>query len=143
VEVGEEILRQYPNIDLIICNDSTSLPGQAEAAKRQGYTAETITITGFASPNGMRSYCKEGIVERWGLWDCQIQGALGCGIAYYLALGNYLQVGDRIDVPEIGIVEVMPNTVLDPEAYRSANSGAVLLPARVEFTAANVDRYDF
>ncbi len=141
--IGRQILADHPEIDLIICNDSTSLPGQAEAAKSLGLTARDMTITGFASPNPMREYCKGGIVERWGLWDCGTQAALGCYLAYTLASGKRLIVGDRVDVPDIGTVEVMPNTVLDPKAYTANDSGVVLLPQRLEFTRANVDDYDF
>ena len=143
VAVGETILTEHPDIDLIICNDSTALPGQAHAAQNLGLFAADVTITGLASPNAMREYCKAGIVSRWGLWDCQVQGALGCYLAYYLASGNKLHVGDRINVPEIGILEVMPNTVLEPNAYTAENSGVVLLPGRTEFTINNVDDYDF
>ena len=141
--IGKQILTDHPNIDLIICNDSTSLPGQAEAAKSLGLTAEDVSITGFASPNPMREYCKSGIIERWGLWDCGTQGALGCYLAYALASGKQLRVGDRVDVPDIGTVEVMPNTVLNPKAYTANDSGVVLLPHRLEFTKDNVDNYDF
>lgn len=143
VEVGARVLAEHSDIDLIICNDSTALPGQVQAVQDAGLTAKDITVTGFASPNSMRDYCKAGIVDRWGLWDCQVQGALGCYLAYYLALGNTAQVGDRIDVPEIGLVEVMPNTVLDPAAYTAKDSGVVLLPQRTEFTIENVDNYNF
>jgi AI-2 transport system substrate-binding protein len=143
IAVGETILKTYPAIDLIICNDSTSLPGQAQAARNLGLTEKDVTITGFASPNAMRDFCKADILERWGLWDCQIQGALGCYLAWYLASGRDLRVGDRVDVPDMGIVEVMPNTVLDPRAYTAAHSGVVLLPSRLEFTLNNVDNYDF
>lgn len=143
VAVGRQVLEEHPAIDLVICNDSTSLPGQAQAARELGLTAGDVTITGFASPNSMREYCKDGIVERWGLWDCQVQGALGCYLAYYLAQGNQLAVGNKVDVPDIGIVTVMPNTVLDPAAYTATNSGVVLLPDRTEFTIDNVDDYDF
>lgn len=143
VAVGETILTGHADIDLIICNDSTALPGQAQAAQNLGLSARDVTITGFASPNAMRDYCRAGIVTRWGLWDCQIQGALSCYLAYYLAAGNELQVGDRINIPDIGIVEVMPNTVLDPGAYTAGDSGVVLLPNRTEFTADNMDDYNF
>ncbi len=143
VAVGEAILLDHPDIDLIICNDSTALPGQAKAAQNLELNASQVTITGFASPNPMREYCKAGIVERWGLWDCKVQGALGCYLAYYLAAGNQPKVGDTVDVPDIGLVEVMPNSVLDPNAYTSDTSGVVLLPKRTEFTIANVDEYDF
>lgn len=143
VRVGGQILEKHPGIHLIICNDSTSLPGQAEAARQAGLTAADVTVTGFASPNPMREYCKSGIIERWGLWDCRTQGALGCYLAWYLAMGNRLVVGDRVDVPDIGTVEVMPNSVLDPRAYTAPDSGVILLPHRLEFTRDNVDDYAF
>jgi AI-2 transport system substrate-binding protein len=52
-------------------------------------------------------------------------------------------VGDKVNVPGIGEVEVLPNTVLDPAAYTAPDSGVALLPERVEFTAANMDNYNF
>lgn len=143
VSVGEAILNEHPDIDLIICNDSTALPGQCKAAQNLGFTKNDVTITGFAPPNSIKSYCTAGIIQRWGLWDCKIQGALGCYLAYYLASGNTIKVGDKIDVPDIGTVEVLPNTVLTPTAYISDDSGVVLLPARAEFTIENMDDYNF
>jgi AI-2 transport system substrate-binding protein len=143
VTVGESIFKQHPDVDLIICNDSTALPGQAQAARNLGLTARDVTITGFAPPNVMREFCREGVLERWGLWDCGVQGALSCYLAYYLASGHNFKVGDRVDVPDIGLVEIMPNSVLDPGAPFSEKSGVVLLPNRLEFTISNVDDYDY
>lgn len=143
ITVGQSILTANPDIDLIICNDSTALPGQCQAAENLGLTAEDVTITGFASPNSIKDYCTAGIIERWGLWDCKVQGALGCYLAYYLASGHDVKVGDSIDVPDIGTVQVMPNTVLDPNASTAPDSGVVLLPERVVFTKDNMDNYDF
>lgn len=143
ISIGESILTTYPEIDLIICNDSTALPGQLQAAQNLGLKKEDVTITGFAAPNSIKDYNRAGIIERWGLWDCQIQGALGCYLANYIASGNKIKVGDVIDVPEIGKVEVMPNTVLDPKAYTAEDSGVVILPERTVFTAENMDNYDF
>ena len=143
ISVGESILSAHSDIDLIICNDSTALPGQLQAAQNMGLTKENVTITGFASPNSIKDYCKAGLISRWGLWDCKIQGALATSIAYYLVNGNTVKVGDVIDVPEIGKVEVMPNTVLDPSAYTAEDSGVVILPERAVFTIDNVDNYNF
>ncbi len=143
ISVGESVLTAHPDIDLIICNDSTALPGQCQAAQNLGKTAKDVTITGFAAPNSIKDYCRAGVIERWGLWDCQVQGALGCYLAYYLASGNTITVGDKIDVPDIGVVEVLPNTVLDPNAYTAPDSGVVLLPERTEFTKENMDNYNF
>jgi len=144
ISVGESILAANPDIDLIICNDSTALPGQCQAAQNKGLKAKDITITGFASPNSMKQYCKDGILTRWGLWDCGVQGGIGCYMAYYIAAGNKVKVGDKIVIPDIGTVEVMPNSVLDPKADVSdTSSGVVLLPERTVFTKDNMNNYDF
>ena len=144
ISVGESVLAANPDIDLIICNDSTALPGQCQAAQNKGLTAKDVTITGFASPNSMKQYCNDGILTRWGLWDCGVQGAMGCYMAYYIAAGNQVKVGDKIDIPEIGTVEVMPNSILNPSADDSdTSSGVVLLPERTVFTKDNMNDFDF
>ncbi len=143
LRVAESIFSTYPDIDLVICNDSTALPGQCQAAENFGKTKDDVTITGFTSPNALKDYCRAGIIERWGLWDCQVQGALGCYLGYYLALGNNVKVGDTIDIPFLGPITVQPNTVLDIDAYVADDSGVVLLPERVEFTRENMDNYNF
>jgi AI-2 transport system substrate-binding protein len=68
---------------------------------------------------------------------------MGCFLAYYLASGKTFEVGSKISIPNIGAVEVMPNTVLDPDAYAAPDSGVVLMPKRQEFTKENVDDYNF
>ncbi|MCL2608464.1 MAG: substrate-binding domain-containing protein [Treponema sp.] len=143
LSVGQAILQAHGNIDLIICNDSTALPGQLQAAQNLGRNASNVTITGFAPPNSIKPFARAGIVERWGLWDAGQQGALGAYLAFHLASGKQIRIGDKINVPGIGTVEVLPNTVLDPGAFTSPTSGVVLLPERVVFTAANMDNYNF
>jgi AI-2 transport system substrate-binding protein len=143
LSVGQAILHSNSNIDLIICNDSTALPGQLQAAQNLGRDKSNISITGFAPPNSIKPFARANVVERWGLWDSGQQGALGCYLAFYIASGHKIAVGDTITVPGIGTVEVLPNTVLDPNAYTAPNSGVVLLPERVVFTLANMDNYNF
>lgn len=144
VSVGESILEAYPDIDLIICNDSTALPGQCQAAQNKGLTAKDITITGFCTPSGMKSYLDAGITTRWGLWDCGIQGGLGCYFAAYLAAGNTVKVGDTISVPGIGDCSVIANDKLvTGDKTADTNNGVVLLPERVEFTKDNIAQYNF
>ena len=144
VSVGESILDAYADVDVIICNDSTALPGQCKAAENKGLTAKDITITGFCTPSGMTSYLENGICTRWGLWDCGIQGAMGCYLAAYISAGNTVKVGDKIDIPSIGTVEVLANDALVAGQETAAeNNGVVLLPERVVFTAENVADYNF
>ena len=141
--VGEAVLSAHKDIDLIICNDSTALPGQCQAAQNLGLNQKNVTITGFATPNAIKDYCRAGILTRWGLWDCGIQGAISCYLAYWAATGHSMKVGDTIDIPTIGTVKVEPNTVLDPKAYTASDSGVVLLPERAVFTKENMDKYNF
>lgn len=144
VSVGAAILDAYPDIDLIICNDSTALPGQLKAAQNKGLGKDDITITGFASPQSIKEYCDAGVLYEWGLWDCGIQGAMGCYLAAYLAAGNTVKVGDTITIPGIGDCEILANDSLtEGDTTADTNNGVVLLPERVIFDESNVNDYDF
>ena len=144
VTIGASILEAHPDIDLIICNDSTALPGQCKAAQNKGLTKNDVTITGFASPMSIKDYCEADVIEQWGLWDCGVQGAMGCYLAAYIAAGNEVKVGDKIDIPEIGEVEVMPNDCLvEGDTTADTNNGVVLIPERLIFNKDNVNNYDF
>ncbi|MDR0263222.1 MAG: autoinducer 2 ABC transporter substrate-binding protein LsrB [Sphingobacterium sp.] len=142
LQVAESILNTYPDINAIICPDSTALPAMAQAAQNKGLTKKDVAITGFASPNSMRQYIENDTIENHGLWDVKDQGALAVYVAYYLAQGNNVKVGDSIDVPDIGNVKVEPNTVQGYE-YTADDSGIIVLPARIVFTKENTKNYDF
>ena len=133
VTIGEAILEAHPDVDLIICNDSTALPGQCTAAENKGLKAEDITITGFCTPSGMTAHLEAGTLTRWGLWDCGIQGALGCYFGAYLAAGNEAKAGETINVPGIGDCEIVANEALVPGDTT----------AEVNNTAENVANYNF
>ena len=144
VSIGESVLEAHPDVDLIICNDSTALPGQCKAAQNKGLTAKDVTITGFCPPSGMTEYLEAGVCTRWGLWDCGIQGALGCYLAAYVSAGNEVHVGDVINVPGIGDVTILANSdLVEGQETAEVNNGVVLLPERVVFTAENVANYNF
>jgi len=144
VTVGAAVLEDHPDIDLIICNDSTALPGQAQAAQNAGKGKDDVTITGFASPNSMKQFCTDGVLYEWGLWDCGLQGAMGCYCAAYVAAGNEVKVGDKINIPEIGEVEVLANdSIAEGAKTADTNNGVVLLPERVVFTEDNMNDYNF
>ena len=144
VNVGAAVLADHADVDLIICNDSTALPGQLQAAQNAGLGKDDITITGFASPNSIKDFCKAGVLYEWGLWDCKIQGALGCYVSAYLAAGNEVKVGDVIDVPGIGEVTVEPNeSIAEGAETAEVNNGVVLLPERAVFDESNMDNYNF
>jgi AI-2 transport system substrate-binding protein len=142
IQVGESILNTYADVDAIICPDSTALPGMAQAAKNLGKSADDVIITGFATPSSMRDFIKDGTLKQFGLWDCKVQGAMGSYIAYWLAAGNEFTVGDKINIPTVGEVEIMPNSVLGYD-YLADDSGIVLMPERTIFDINNIDDFEF
>ena len=63
-------------------------------------------------------------------------------IANELVQGKTFKVGDKIEVPGIGTVEVSPNSVQGYK-YEADNNGIILLPERTVFKADNIDNFDF
>lgn len=143
ITVGESILAAHSDIDLIICNDSTALPGQLQALQNNGLTQDDITVTGFASPKSIKDYAEAGYINRWGLWDVKVQGAIAVWISNYLAEGNEFKVGDKVEIPDIGEVELLPNSVLDPNLVDSEDKGVIVLPERLVFNKENAGDYNY
>jgi AI-2 transport system substrate-binding protein len=139
---GGAVLKENPDLDVIFCLDSTALLGQLQKLKEVGLTARDVTVTGFATPNSVSEFAKEGLIDRWGMWDSRLQGALVSHVAFRLASGDVLKVGQVLNVPDVGLLEVMPNMVLDQTASTDQNTGVILLPRRLEFTPDKVDSFD-
>ena len=136
-----DILSSFRDLDALICPDSAALPAAAQGAEALGRMGRVI-ITGFSTPNVMRPYVESGTVDRFALWNVELQAKLAVYMAYQLALGAAYNVGDKIEVPGIGIVEISPNDT-DEYSHNVENNGVILLPERAVFTKDNINNYDF
>lgn len=149
VSVGEQILKTYPDVDAIICPDSTAFPGQAKAVENLDMVGK-VAVVGFTTPSTIKQYIERGTVLQGGLWDCGVQGAAGVYVAYQLLKGEKIEVGGSFEIPGIpGKFNVVPNKLQGGEMYERPkydevkDNGIVLLPERLIFTRYNVDKYDF
>lgn len=125
----ETLLNAYPDLKGIIAFDSNSVPGASEAVKRAGKVGK-VAITGNSTPNKMRRYLKEGVLQSFYLWDPRALGGLTVRMARFLVEGK--PITDGMDVPGHGKIRISPQ-----------DSKTVIMADPIRFTKENIDQYDF
>jgi AI-2 transport system substrate-binding protein len=146
VSTAEQILNTYPDIDAIICPDSTAFPGTAKAVENLNKSGE-IAVVGFTTPSVIKPYIERGTVLQGGLWDAGLQGAASVYVAYQMLENNVTyEVGDSFTIPGVlGEFDVLANSEqgYDKEFDDLDKNGLIVLPERLIFTRYNVDKYNF
>src|SRR5262245_4300370 len=125
----ETLLNAYPNLKGIIAFDSNSVPGASEAVKRAGKVGK-VAIVGNSTPNKMRPYIKDGVLQSFYLWDPRELGALTVRLAKMLVEGQTLREGTEI--PGYGKL-----------LFSKQDPKTVIMADPIRFTKENIDKYDF
>ncbi|USQ79163.1 autoinducer 2 ABC transporter substrate-binding protein LsrB [Ornithinimicrobium faecis] len=140
VQQTEALVNANPDLKAIIAPDANALPGSAQAL--ENLSADGIELVGFSTPNVMREYIENDVLDRFALWDVQQQGAMSVAVAAHLLDGNTLNVGDTFEAEGFGTLEVSPNSVQGYD-YEADGNGIIVMPERTVFTADNIGDFDF
>lgn len=126
---AQQLLTANPDLKGLVAVASTTVPGVARAVKSMGKTGK-VNVTGYGSPNTVREYIKDGIMETSIQWNPRDLGYLTVWAMKELAQGNEFE--EENEVPGL------ENTV---KWYPEEE--ILLLGPPLVITEDNVDDYDF
>lgn len=124
----QNLIKAYPNLKAIAALSTVAEPGAAQAIEQMGLNGK-IKVYGLATPNGMRQYLKSGAAQSATLWEPEKLGYLSVVMADYLIKGKGVE--DGLEISKVGKIE-----------YDSKTKTVIMGPP-MDFTAENVDNYDF
>jgi len=137
---AEGLLAKYPNLRGIISPTSVGIAATAQVIELAGLypggpnaTGDGLELTGMGTPNEMRRFIKEGIVEKFFAWDPSRQGY----IAGYLAVE---MVAGRIK-PEPGVTFEMSDAEIGRREFRDNN--VLIAGSAIVLEKQNIDDWHF
>ena len=123
-----DLVKSYPELDGIVCFGTPTPVGAGQAIQELGLQ-DAIVVVGTGMPQDCAPYLKDGSLDAVTLFNVENLGYLAAYIAYLDVIGG--EVKDGMDVPSVGNVQVLED------------GKTVILGAPLDFTAENVDNYNF
>lgn len=132
IDIGLSVIQAFPNLKVIVGENSTAAPGVTEAVKLAGKKG-LIQPTGITVPSMMKDYVHQGICKAFVLWDPENLGYLSIWAAVQMLEGKHFIGGEKIELKDR--IDTIPE-------YDAANKSLVLGTPLI-FTPENIDNYDF
>lgn len=123
---AKRLLEKYPDLKGIIGNSSVGPPAAAKAVKELGKEGE-VAVVGLSTPNPMNEYLKDGSAQIVTLWSPKKLGYLTVILANNSLKG--IEPYDWQEIRKVGKIRMIDDMVIMGEP--------------MDFTAENVDQYDF
>lgn len=132
-QLGVDVTRNYlsanPDTAGVFGITSVALPGAAEAVQQDGLEGE-VAVTGLTTPNEMKGYIEDGVVEEFVLWNPVDLGYLAVHVAVMQANDELPAEGETFEAGRLGEVEMIAED-------------EVLLGPPTVFNEDNIDDFDF
>jgi rhamnose transport system substrate-binding protein len=127
---AQGLLQSYPNLKVIVSPTTVGIAAASRYVSSSSYKGK-VAITGLGLPNQMREYVKNGTVKKFALWNPADIGYLAAFAGAALASGQITGAeGEKFTAGKLG-------------EYTVGKDGEIVLGPPTEFTAENIDQFDF
>jgi rhamnose transport system substrate-binding protein len=127
---AQGLLQSYPNLKVIVSPTTVGIAAASRYVSSSNYKGK-VAITGLGLPNQMRKYVKDGTVKKFALWNPADIGYLAGYAGAALASGQITGAqGEKFKAGKLG-------------EYTIGVDGEIVLGPPTEFTAANIDQFNF
>jgi len=127
---AQGLLQSYPNLKVIVSPTTVGIAAASRYVSSSNYKGK-VAITGLGLPNQMREYVKDGTVKKFALWNPADIGYLAGYTGAALASGQITgKQGEKFTAGKL-------------KEYTVGADGEIVLGPPTEFTAANIDQYNF
>jgi len=127
---AQGLLQSYPNLKVIVAPTTVGIAAAARYVSGSNYKGK-VAVTGLGLPNQMRKYVKDGTVEKFALWNPADIGYLAAFAGVALVSGTITGAeGEKFTAGKLG-------------EYTVGKDGEIVLGPPTEFTAENIDKFNF
>ena len=127
---AQGLMQSYPNLKVIVAPTTVGIAAAARYIGSSSYKGK-VAVTGLGLPNQMRQYVKDSTVKKFALWNPADIGYLAAYAGAALSSGQITGAeGDKFSAGKLG-------------SYTVGKDGEIVLGPPTEFTADNIDKFNF